>query len=109
AIGEDEAVLRRDKLERPRVVGNIGREAGDLFADPMASPRAGFEPRTRAEGSVGQLVERLAPCTAVHEGGAFRMLAIDDDRDALHDGNAMLVQRRPVDEVETLVLSLRII
>ena len=65
AAAEDQPVFRYDQLERPCVIGHVVGQCADVFADPLASPRPGFEPRPDAESVCGEPRRRSVPSAQV--------------------------------------------
>ena len=103
AAAEDQPVFRYDQLERPCVIGHVVGQCADVFADPLASPRPGFEPRPDAESVCGEVLQAAAQVGALGPGDLPFALPVDDYADAGQQLLLVAVQYDPVDEIESLV------
>ena len=78
-------------------------QCADVFADPLASPRPGFEPRPDAESVCGEVLQAAAQVDALGPGDLPFALPVDDYADAGQQLLLVAVQYDPVDEIEPLV------
>ena len=106
---QQNALLRRDHLEGPGVVGRLSRQARLILLQPLPAPDTGLKPGPGAECRPRHVREGSADGGAREQSRMRRILPVDEKIDSSCVFRLMPIQRWPIDKVHALVLTLRLV
>src|SRR4029078_1106164 len=83
-VAENQAIFRRNQLERPGVVRFVLREVCKPGLKPLGTPGASFKPRTSAKHIVTHPIERTAEHVSRNKRWFIGTLPIDKPIDTIN-------------------------